>query len=46
MYVGFWFESRKERDHKEKPRYRWENIKIDLRKNRIGWCGLESSGSG
>jgi hypothetical protein len=23
-----------------------DNIKMDLKRNRIGWCGLDSSGSG
>jgi hypothetical protein len=30
-----------------KPRRRWEdNIKIDFFGNRVGGCGLDSSGSG
>jgi hypothetical protein len=29
-----------------RPRYRWEHtIKMDLKRNRMGWYGLGSSGS-
>jgi len=31
----------------ERPRRRWEdNIKMDLKSNRVGRCGLDSSGPG
>jgi len=30
-----------------RPRRRWEvNIRLDLRENKLGGCGLESSSSG
>jgi hypothetical protein len=30
-----------------RPRRRWvDNIKIDLRNNRVEWCGLDRTGSG
>jgi hypothetical protein len=29
-----------------RPRHRWEDIRMDLRKNRVGRCGLDPSGSG
>jgi hypothetical protein len=30
-----------------RPRRRWVgNIKIDLKRDRMGWCGLDRSGSG
>jgi hypothetical protein len=30
-----------------KPRYRWvNNIKIDLKRDRMGWYGLDQSGPG
>jgi hypothetical protein len=30
-----------------KPRRRWvDNIKIDLKRDRMGWYGLDRSGSG
>jgi hypothetical protein len=30
-----------------RPRCRWvDNIKIDLKRDTIGWCGLGQSGSG
>jgi hypothetical protein len=30
-----------------RPRYRWvDNIKVDLKRDRIGWYGLDRSGSG
>jgi hypothetical protein len=29
-----------------RPRYRWDNIKIDLKETAWGECGLDSSGSG
>jgi hypothetical protein len=29
------------------PRRRWvDNIKIDLKRDRVGWCGLDRTGSG
>jgi hypothetical protein len=46
LHVGFWWKNQKERDH-------WEELdvsrKIILRRileNRMGWNGLDSSGSG
>jgi hypothetical protein len=31
----------------ERPRRRWvDNIKTDLKRDRMGWCGLDRSGSG
>jgi hypothetical protein len=30
-----------------RPRRRWvDNIKIDLKRDRMGWCGLVGNGSG
>jgi hypothetical protein len=29
-----------------KPRHRWEDIGMDLKRNRVRGCGLDSSGSG
>jgi hypothetical protein len=44
----FWFESLKSRERPlGKPRRRWEdNIKVDLRGNKIWVCGLDSRDSG
>jgi hypothetical protein len=36
MFIGYGWESQKERDHWEEKRHRWvNNIKMDLRE--IGW---------
>jgi hypothetical protein len=30
-----------------RPRRRWgDNIKMDLKRDRMGWCGLDQTGSG
>jgi hypothetical protein len=39
MYVGYWWESQKERRLLGRPRRKWvDNIKMDLRE--IGWGGM------
>jgi hypothetical protein len=38
--IGYWWESRRERDHKGRLRSRWvDNIKMDL--GEIGWGGVD-----
>jgi hypothetical protein len=40
MYIGYWWESQKERDYPGRPRRRWvNNIKIDLIE--IGWGDMD-----
>jgi hypothetical protein len=40
MHIGYWWESRKEKDPLGRPRRRWmDNIKMDLRE--IGWDGMD-----
>jgi hypothetical protein len=40
MHIGYWWESKKERDHWEDQECRWlDNIKMDLRE--IGRDGLD-----
>jgi hypothetical protein len=42
--IGFWWGNLRERDHRGRPRYRWEdNIKMDLQEVGCGgmdWIGL------
>jgi hypothetical protein len=39
LYIGYWWESQKERPL-GRPRHKWvDNIKIDLRE--IGWDGMD-----
>jgi hypothetical protein len=44
MHIGFRWESQKRPI--ERPRCRWEdNIKMDLKRNMMGWCGMVLPGS-
>jgi hypothetical protein len=45
MHIGYWWESHKR--PLRRPRRRWvNNIKIDLKRDSMGWYGLDPSGSG
>jgi hypothetical protein len=47
MHVGYWWGSQKEGRTPGIPRRRWiDTIKIDLKRGRMGWYGLDRSGSG
>jgi hypothetical protein len=39
MHIGYWWESKKERDHWETRDAGVDNIKVDLRE--IGWNGVD-----
>jgi hypothetical protein len=45
MHIGYWWEIQKGRDHWEDQDVgEWTILKWIL--NRMGWCGLDRSGSG
>jgi hypothetical protein len=40
MHVGYWWESQKERDHREDQDVKWvDSVKMDLKE--IGWVGVD-----
>jgi hypothetical protein len=42
MHIGFWWEPQKEEGPLVKPGHRWEdNIRMDLRRDRMGWYGVD-----
>jgi hypothetical protein len=46
MHVGYWWESQKEKRLLGTQKRRWmDNINTDLTRYRIGWYGLDRSGS-
>jgi hypothetical protein len=43
MHKKYWWESQKEKKRPlGRPRRRWvDNIKTDLKRDMMGWCGLD-----
>jgi hypothetical protein len=47
MHMAYWWESRKEGDHWEDQDVGgWTILKMDLKRDRMEWYGLDWSGSG
>jgi len=47
MHTIFQFKDLKGREHLKRHRHRWQNnIKMDLKRNMVWGCGLNSCGSG
>jgi hypothetical protein len=46
-YIAYWWERQKKKRPLGRPRRKCaDNIKIDLTRDRMGWYGLDRSGSG
>jgi hypothetical protein len=45
MYKKFWLANLKVRPL-VRPRCKWEDIRMDLKRNTVGRCGPDASGSG